>query len=90
MFPTKEDPKSSVIWEAFQPQTEPRRSYNSAAGDPYSSQQNYQQALQERLKQIEEMKRRGAVPRTAAPAATQPAPQSQPQTPAVLPTQNAL
>src|SRR6476620_11584889 len=34
VFPTKEDPKSSVIWEAFQPQTEPRRSYNSA-GDPY-------------------------------------------------------
>jgi penicillin-binding protein 1A len=26
-FPTTEDPKSSVIWEAFQPQTEPRRSF---------------------------------------------------------------
>ncbi len=26
-FPTSEDPKSSVIWEAFQPETEPRRSY---------------------------------------------------------------
>ena len=26
-FPTTEDPKSSVIWEAFQPQTEPRRAY---------------------------------------------------------------
>jgi penicillin-binding protein 1A len=26
-FPTVEDPKSSVIWEAFQPQTEPRRSF---------------------------------------------------------------
>jgi penicillin-binding protein 1A len=25
-FPTQEDPKSAVIWEAFQPQTEPRRS----------------------------------------------------------------
>ena len=25
VFPTTEDPKSSVIWEAFQPQTEPRR-----------------------------------------------------------------
>ena len=24
-FPTTEDPKSSVIWEAFQPETEPRR-----------------------------------------------------------------
>ncbi|MDQ3245853.1 MAG: PBP1A family penicillin-binding protein [Pseudomonadota bacterium] len=26
-FPTREDPKSPVIWEAFQPQTEPRRVY---------------------------------------------------------------
>ena len=28
MFPVTEDPKSSVIWEAFQPQTEPRRAYH--------------------------------------------------------------
>ena len=27
MFPTEVDPKSSVIWEAFQPETEPRRSF---------------------------------------------------------------
>ena len=27
VFPTAEDPKSSVIWEAFQPETEPRRSF---------------------------------------------------------------
>jgi penicillin-binding protein 1A len=26
-FPIQEDPKSQVIWEAFQPQTEPRRSF---------------------------------------------------------------
>ncbi|HMI39681.1 MAG TPA: PBP1A family penicillin-binding protein [Sphingomicrobium sp.] len=26
-FPITEDPKSSVIWEAFQPETEPRRSF---------------------------------------------------------------
>ena len=26
-FPTTEDPKSAVIWEAFQPETEPRRTY---------------------------------------------------------------
>jgi penicillin-binding protein 1A len=26
-FPTVEDPRSSVIWEAFQPETEPRRSF---------------------------------------------------------------
>ncbi len=33
-FPTQEDPKSAVIWEAFQPQTEPRRSFRrSQRGD---------------------------------------------------------
>jgi penicillin-binding protein 1A len=26
-FPVTEDPKSSVIWEAFQPETEPRRAF---------------------------------------------------------------
>jgi penicillin-binding protein 1A len=31
-FPTTEDPKSSVIWEAFQPQTEPRRSFRRGGG----------------------------------------------------------
>ena len=31
-FPTKEDPKSPVIWEAFQPQTEPRRSFRRSQG----------------------------------------------------------
>ena len=35
-FPTKEDPKSPVIWEAFQPQTEPRRSFRRVTGDAYS------------------------------------------------------
>ena len=30
-FPTSEDPKSSVIWEAFQPETEPRRSFRRSA-----------------------------------------------------------
>ena len=26
-FPTNSDPKPQVIWEAFQPETEPRRSF---------------------------------------------------------------
>jgi penicillin-binding protein 1A len=30
-FPTAEDPKSSVIWEAFQPETEPRRSFRRSS-----------------------------------------------------------
>ena len=32
VFPTSADPKPSVIWEAFQPQTEPRRSYRRSDG----------------------------------------------------------
>jgi penicillin-binding protein 1A len=47
-FPTVEDPKAPVIWEAFQPQTEPRRSYRGAQGDPYGE-QNQQQAARARL-----------------------------------------
>ncbi len=90
VFPTKEDPKSSVIWEAFQPQTEPRRSYNSA-GDPYN-QESYQQALQQRLQQIEQMKRQaGSRSQPAAQPGGPPSVQApQPQPSPGLPTQNAL
>ena len=85
VFPTKEDPKSSVIWEAFQPQTEPRRSYRGATGDPYNADQQQQQ-LQERLKQIQELqaqqRQRGGAPQPqpAQPAAPTPG----------LPTQNSV
>jgi penicillin-binding protein 1A len=48
MFPMVEDPKAPVIWEAFQPQTEPRRSYRGAQGDPYGD-QNQQAASRARL-----------------------------------------
>jgi penicillin-binding protein 1A len=44
VFPTTEDPKSEVIWEAFQPQTEPRRSYRGAQSDPYGDQLGEQDA----------------------------------------------
>ena len=90
VFPTADDPKASVIWEAFQPQTEPRRSYNSGSGDPYN-QEAYQEALQQRLQQIAEMKRRAAASGVASPPrSTQPQPQSQPQPATGLPTQNTL
>jgi penicillin-binding protein 1A len=80
VFPVKEDPTSSVIWEAFQPQTEPRRSYRRAAGNPYGDEQDEGQAGQPG-----QPARRAAVrrPRPAAPA------QPQPQ-PAILPTQNSV
>jgi penicillin-binding protein 1A len=41
-FPVTEDPKSEVIWEAFQPQTEPRRAYRGTQGDPYANEQQQQ------------------------------------------------
>ena len=42
VFPTTEDPKSSVIWEAFQPQTEPRRSFRRSQGEPNAEPQDEQ------------------------------------------------
>ncbi|URD59709.1 PBP1A family penicillin-binding protein [Sphingomonas sp. KRR8] len=32
-FPTQEDPKAAVIWEAFKPETEPRRSFRRGGED---------------------------------------------------------
>jgi len=75
VFPTTEDPKASVIWEAFQPQTEPRRAFRRSQGDPYDEEQRRQQ--QQQLAQ-----QRAAAQRSTA-AATQ-------AQPAGLPTQNAL
>ena len=71
-FPVKEDPKSSVIWEAFQPQTEPRRSYRGTQGDPYGGQQQQQQQqAQTAARPVPAVRR----PRpTIAPAVVQPRP----------------
>jgi penicillin-binding protein 1A len=81
IFPTTEDPKSSVIWEAFQPQTEPRRSFRGATGDPYD-QQNPDEAQQPG-------KHPAPRPRATAPAAVTPRPAPAPA-PAGLPTQNGV
>jgi penicillin-binding protein 1A len=83
VFPTTEDPKASVIWEAFQPQTEPRRSFRSATGDPYDQQDQQSQ------QQTQQIQRPTLRPRPAvrAPARPQPAPAPQP---AGLPTQNGV
>jgi penicillin-binding protein 1A len=89
VFPTTEDPKSSVIWEAFQPQTEQQRSYRSSIGDPYNAQlqQQWQQAAQQAL-QLQQQQRQAAGAGAAGPTAQgQPAPPAQ-QPPAGLPTQN--
>ncbi len=85
IFPVREDPKSSVIWEAFQPQTEPRRTYRSALGDPYNTQQQQAQ-WQAMLRQRQQALQQRAAAQGARPAPARTAPASQPP----LPTQNAL
>jgi penicillin-binding protein 1A len=83
VFPTDHDPKAAVIWEAFQPQTEPRRSYTAGGVDPYNreqQQQRLQQAYQAALQQREAAKQQATDGR---PAASAPAPTG-------LPTQNTL
>jgi penicillin-binding protein 1A len=83
LFPTDNDPKAAVIWEAFQPQTEPRRSYNAGGVDPYNreqQQQRLQQAYQAALQQREAAKQQSA---GGGPAASAPPPTG-------LPTQNTL
>ncbi|QNM83675.1 PBP1A family penicillin-binding protein [Sphingomonas sabuli] len=79
-FPTTVDPKSQVIWEAFQPQTEPRRSFRHRRGEDVAEVAAQQTAQQRR-------RRPAAVRRQQAPAASAdqpawmrplPAPQPQP------------
>jgi penicillin-binding protein 1A len=84
-FPVTEDPKSEVIWEAFQPQTEAVHRKSSTFGDPYSPQylQLWQQAAQQAAAQPGQAPGQG--PRPSAPVATAP-----PQQPSALPTQNTL
>jgi penicillin-binding protein 1A len=81
VFPTREDPKSSVIWEAFQPQTEPRRSYRRSTGDPY---EDPEQARAQQEKQL-----RAAILARRARSAQPSRPAPQPQ-PAPLPTPNPV
>ena len=83
VFPTDNDPLASVIWEAFQPQTEPRRSYTAGGVDPYNreqQQQRLQQAYQAALQQREAAKQQAP---EGGPATSAPPPTS-------LPTENTL
>ncbi|HUG45599.1 MAG TPA: PBP1A family penicillin-binding protein [Sphingomicrobium sp.] len=62
-FPTQTDPKSQVIWEAFRPQTEPRRSFRRADAKEA-----------ERMAQAKEEVRRAASRRGSKPEYQAPAP----------------
>jgi penicillin-binding protein 1A len=85
VFPTREDPKSSVIWEAFQPQTEPRRTYRSGLGDPYNTEQQQAQ-WQAMLRQRQQALQQRAAALGQRPAPVRTVPPARPP----LPTQNSL
>jgi penicillin-binding protein 1A len=89
VFPTTEDPKSPVIWEAFQPQTEEQRSFRSSIGDPYNSAQREQalQAWQQQQLQLQQQQEQQQRPSAGPIANPAPAPA---QTPPGLPTQNTF
>jgi penicillin-binding protein 1A len=94
-FPTKEDPQSPVIWEAFQPQTEQQRTDHPTMGDPYNEQRQ-QQALLAAQQAIEQQQQQQAqqnpTASAQAPASAAPAQPAQPtaQPAAGLPTQNSF
>ncbi|HEU4704154.1 MAG TPA: PBP1A family penicillin-binding protein [Sphingomicrobium sp.] len=84
-FPTKEDPKSPVIWEAFQPQTEPRRSYRRGQG---RGEEDEEAEGEDRARDARPARRtRAATPRRPAVAAPQPAPEPSNPLPTQPPTQ---
>jgi penicillin-binding protein 1A len=90
VFPTTEDPKSSVIWEAFQPETEQQRSYRSSIGDPYNAdqqQQAIQAALQAQIQAQQQQRQQGSRPPAAA---QQPQAAPPPAASTGLPTQNGF
>ncbi|WP_310468881.1 PBP1A family penicillin-binding protein [Sphingomonas sp.] len=80
-FPLREDPKSPVIWEAFQPQTEPRRAFRrtNLGGDDAADRED---ALERRERARARIVRR---PRPAAPGPSAPTVQPAPA-PAPLPS----
>src|SRR5690348_3687834 len=85
-FPVTEDPKSEVIWEAFQPQTEPRRSLHGSIGDPYQE-QPIQQVVASTNPQQPQRPAPGPRPGFMNPPGTIPEPQTATRS---LPTQNAV
>jgi penicillin-binding protein 1A len=87
VFPTSDDPKPSVIWEAFQPQTEQQRRVRSSLGDPYNSAQRQQALIAYQQQQLEELKQQRE--QAGQPGASRPRPQPAPRQPG-LPTVNAL
>jgi penicillin-binding protein 1A len=89
-FPTTEDPKSPVIWEAFQPQTEPRRAYrrHGVADQPDEAEDGEQAAGETPLATAAPRKPAQPAPRPAQPA-PRPAAPAAPAPAATVPTPTA-
>jgi penicillin-binding protein 1A len=86
-FPVKEDPKSPVIWEAFQPQTEPRRSFRRGQGRADRDGEEADGEDRE-ARTAKVVRRTRAAPRRAPPRpAAQPAPAPTNPLPTLPPTQ---
>jgi penicillin-binding protein 1A len=98
VFPTSNEAQPSVIWEAFQPQTEEQRTQRSSMGDPYNeaTQQQALIAWQQQQLQVQQQQQqqqgKGTNPSAPAPAVAPSAGAGPPPVPraAGLPTQNAL
>ena len=93
VFPTSEDPKSPVIWEAFQPQTEPVRTLHGAMGDPYAPGAQQVQRPQPQPDTADEQRPLKAVAQrraSAAPAAAPPPAALPAAANGSLPTQNGV
>jgi penicillin-binding protein 1A len=104
-FPTSEDPKSGVIWEAFQPQTEPRRAFRRSQYNPYGEQpqaaarpdpraaaqaQAQARAQAQRQRPPRPVRTRPRPQQQAPPQQSQPAPAAPAPQPSGLPTQNSV
>jgi penicillin-binding protein 1A len=79
-FPTQDDPKAAVIWEAFQPQTEPRRAFRRSRIPGLPGQGD--EAQQDPTKTTAELKQHVVRPR--------PRPATRPAAEPVQPTQPPL
>jgi penicillin-binding protein 1A len=75
-FPTQEDPKASVIWEAFQPQTEPRRSFRHSRGGSGDDEESQASTVRQAKAPRPVRRQQSTAPRPAQPTA--PAPQQPP------------
>jgi len=85
-FPVQEDPKSAVIWEAFQPQTEPRRAFRRSRIPGLPGQEG-EDVQQDPARTTAELPQHVARPRPR-PAAQQVAEPPQPAQPAQPTLQN--